>query len=266
MPATVKQTYPQSWPAYNEAQTKEQDKFQTLLHDLCSDLVTVPPKFGRPRLPLSDALFNVTFKVYSTVSQRRFLSDLRGAYRRGYISKVPHFNSISNYLESPELTPILRDFITKSSLPLRAVESDFAVDSSGFTTCRHTRWFDVKYGREMTRAEWVKCHVMCGVKTNIVTAVEIGDKHASDVKFFCPLVETTSRNFTISEVSADKAYGSLLLMLSTLQAVHRSCRFQAMLPETLEERISRCFTTSCSGARNFSSIITSGLTSNPPSA
>ena len=210
IPTTVKQTYPQSWPAYNEAQTKEQDKFQTLLHDLCSDLVTVSSKFGRPRLPLSDALFNVTFKVYSTVSQRRFLSDLREAYRRGYISKVPHFNSISNYLENPKLTPILRDFITKSSLPLRAVESDFAVDSSGFTTCRYTRWFDVKYGREMTRAEWVKCHVMCGVKTNIVTAVEIGDKHSSDVKFFCPLVETTSRNFTISEVSADKAYGSLL--------------------------------------------------------
>ena len=140
MPATAKQTYPQSWPAYNEAQTKEQDQFQALLHDLCSGLVTVSPKFGRPRLPLSDALFNVTFKVYSTVSQRRFLSDLREAYRRGYISKVPHFNSISNYLESPELTPILRDFITKSSLPLRAVESDFAVDSSGFTTCRYARW------------------------------------------------------------------------------------------------------------------------------
>jgi len=218
MPATAKQTYPQSWPAYNEAQTKEQDKFQALLHDLCSGLVTVSPKFGRPRLPLSDALFNVTFKVYSTVSQRRFLSDLREAYRRGYISKVPHFNSISNYLESPELTPILRDFITKSSLPLRAVESDFAVDSSGFTTCRYARWFDLKYGKEMTREEWVKCHVMCGVKTNIVTAVEIGDKHASDVKFFSPLVETTSRNFMIAEVSADKAYGSLL----TTDAVHKA--------------------------------------------
>ena len=62
----------------------------------------------------------------------------------------------------------------------------------------------MKYGKEMTRAEWVKCHVMCGVKTNIVTAVEIGDKHASNVKFFSPLVETTSRNFMIAEVSATR--------------------------------------------------------------
>jgi len=51
-----------------------------------------------------------------------------------------------------------------------------------------------------------------------VTAVEIGDKHASDVKFFSPLVETTSRNFMIAEVSADKAYGSLL----TTDTVHKA--------------------------------------------
>ena len=54
--------------------------------------------------------------------------------RRGYISKVPHFNSISNYLKKPELTSILQDFIVQTSLPLRSVETDFAADSSGFTT------------------------------------------------------------------------------------------------------------------------------------
>src|SRR5258706_10274768 len=64
--ATKRTTYPQAWSAYNEAQTNEQDKFQSLLRDLCSGLVSVPAKNGRPRLPLSDALFNVTFKVYST--------------------------------------------------------------------------------------------------------------------------------------------------------------------------------------------------------
>ena len=132
--ATERTTYPQNWSAYNEAQTQEQDKFQTLLADLCSGLVTVQPKSGRPRLPLSDAVFSIAFKVYSTVSQRRFMSDLREAHTRGFISKVPHFNSISNYLENPELTPILFNLITQSSLPLKSVEVDFAADSSGFTT------------------------------------------------------------------------------------------------------------------------------------
>jgi hypothetical protein len=177
-----KRTYPQNWSAYNEAQTHEQDRFQVLLADLCAGLVTEQPKNGRPRLPLSDAVFNIVFKVYSTVSQRRFMSDLREAHSRGLISKVPHFNSISNYLENPNLTPILKGLITESSLPLKSVETDFAADSSGFSTSRFTRWFDIKYGTVKQKQDWVKCHLMCGVKTNIVTAVEIHDQFASDVK------------------------------------------------------------------------------------
>ncbi len=201
-------TYPQAWSAYNEAQTNEQDKFQSLLHDLCSGLVSAPTKNGRPRLPLSDALFNVTFKVYSTVSQRRFMSDLREAHRRGYISKVPHFNSISNYLENPDLTSILQNFITQTSLPLKAVESDFAVDSSGFTTSRFTRWFDHKYGQVREQHDWVKCHLMVGTKTNIVTAVEIHGRHTNDSPVLPALVNGTAQNFQITEVSADKGYAS----------------------------------------------------------
>jgi transposase len=216
--AAVRPTYTQSWPAYNAAQTNEKDKFQTMLADLCGT-VTQPQikRSGRPNLPLSDAIFSAVFKVYSTVSGRRFMSDLRDAAGKGFISKAPHYNSIFNYLENPEMTPILRDLITQSSLPLQSVEKDFAVDSSGFMTTRFVRWFDVKYGKEQSKREWVKCHLMCGVKTNIVTAVEIGDKHASDVKFFPPLVEATAQNFTISQVSADKAYGSNV----TCDSVHK---------------------------------------------
>ena len=201
-------TYPQNWSAYNAAQTHEQDKFQTLLADLCSGLVTPPSKTGRPRLPLSDAVFNTVFKVYSTVSQRRFMSDLREAQRRGLISKVPHFNSISNYLENAELTPILRALIEQSALPLKAVETDFAVDSSGFTTCHFTRWYDHKYGVVKQQHDWVKCHIMCGVKTNIVTAVEIHGRNTNDCKLLPALVNTTAENFQIAEVSADKGYAS----------------------------------------------------------
>ena len=206
--ATERRTYPQAWTAYNSAQTNEKDTFQSMLADLCRSIPQPQRKrTGRPTLPLSDAIFSAAFKVYSTVSARRFMSDLREARNRGFIAKVPHFNSISNYLENPEMTPILRELITQSSLPLQSVEKDFAVDSSGFMTTRFVRWFDVKYGKEQSKREWVKCHLMCGVKTNIVTAVEIGDKHASDVKFFPPLVEATAQNFAISQVSADKAYG-----------------------------------------------------------
>lgn len=80
-----RKTYPQNWPAYNKAQTQEQDKFQQLLCDLCAGIEEPAWKSGRPPLPLKDMIFSAAFKVYSTFSSRRFMSDLRQAKERGYI-------------------------------------------------------------------------------------------------------------------------------------------------------------------------------------
>jgi transposase len=106
------------------------------------------------------------------------------------------------------LTPILQDLITKSSLPLGSVETDFAVDSSGFTTSRFHRWFDHKYGAVREHHDWVKCHLICGVKTNIVTSVEIRGRNANDSTVLPALVNSTAQNFTLSEVAADKGYAT----------------------------------------------------------
>ena len=50
--------------------------------------------------------------------------------------------------------------------------------------------------------QWVKVHLMCGVKTNVVTAVEIREKDASDTKLLPDLVNTTGAHFNMREVSA----------------------------------------------------------------
>lgn len=202
-------TYRQNWPAYNEAQTNEKHQFQSLLRDLCNGIQNPVQGKGRPRLPLSDAVFAVTFKIYSTFSGRRFISDLNDAHSKGYLSEVPHFNSIFNYLENPALTSVLTDLIVQSSLPLKSVEVDFAADSTGFTTSRFVRWFDHKYGVVRQQHAWVKCHIMCGVKTNVVTAIEIREPLAQDSPILPALVETTAKNFAMAEVSADKGYTSI---------------------------------------------------------
>lgn len=204
---TQRTTYPQQWAAYNAAQVNEKDQFQILLHELCKDIKTpVQQGKGRRRLPLSDALFSAVFKVYSTFSGRRFMSDLRESQERGFIARTPHFNCIFNYLEKPELRPILTSMVELSALPLKAVEDNFAVDSSGFGVSRFFRWYDHKYGVTKDRRDWVKIHVMCGVRTNIITAVEIHGRDASDAPLLRPLLDTTKKHFAVSEVSADKGY------------------------------------------------------------
>src|SRR5258708_17004692 len=204
-----RKTYPQNWPKYNAAQTTDQDKFQELLCELCSGVPVPESNPGRPPMPISDAVFSAAFKIYSTMSGRRFMSDLREAHRRGYISHIPHYNSIFNYLENESLTPIRQSLIAESSLPLKTVEVDFAVDSSGFTTSKFTRWYDKKYRRVREKHDWVKAHLICGVRTNVVTAIQIADRDANDSPFMAPLVEATAKNFKISDGSGGKAYSTV---------------------------------------------------------
>ena len=214
----TRKTYSQNWPAYNAAQTTEKSHLQALLYELCRSVPEPEQQRGRPRLSLADIIFASTFKVYSTVSGRRFQSDLQEAKRRGFLSKMPHYNSVFRYLESEALTPYLYELIATSAMPLKSVETDFAVDSSGFSTGQFTRWLDVKYGKEEDRRMWIKVHLMCGTKTNIVTSVEISDGYANDHGFFKPLVEKAAESgFTLKKVSADKAYLSGENLLTTLR-------------------------------------------------
>jgi transposase/predicted nucleic acid-binding Zn finger protein len=206
----TRKTYAQpDWPAYHRAQVNEKRLFLYLLNQLCQG-VGSPAQYGagRKRLPLEDMLFAMCYKVYSTVSGRRFMSDLTDAKGKGYISNLPCYNSIFNYFESETLTPYLQMLIEESSLPLASIEKDFAVDSSGLSTCRFVQWVKAKYFDSEIREkkDWIKVHLMCGVKTNVVTAVEITGHYAADSPYFKPLVERTAQGFVMNEISADKAY------------------------------------------------------------
>jgi transposase len=213
-------TYKQNWPAYNRAQITEKRRLQSLLRELC---LGVPERSrerkGRLPTPMADVVFCIVYKVYSTLSSRRFGSDLEDAHERGYLTKPMHPNKVNTRMEDASLAPILKGLIAQSSLPLRAIETSFAPDSSGFSTSRFVRWYDEKYGVERSGHDWVKVHLVTGTKTNVVTAVEIGDRNAGDCPQFKPMIEATARNFTIKEVSADKAY----LSVENLELVESLC-------------------------------------------
>jgi hypothetical protein len=201
-------TYKQDWPAYNAAQINEKAKFQTLLADLCRGVPEPPPgpKGGRPPVPMGDRVFASALKVYTTVSGRRASTDMRDARDKGHLAHAPHYSRVSRYLEDPAMTRTLMSLIAESARPLRVVECDFVIDSSGFATSRFVRWFDHKYGIVKQEYDWVKVSVCTGKTTNVVTAVEIDERYAADCPRFAPLLNATAETFTIREVSADSAY------------------------------------------------------------
>lgn len=204
-----RKTYAQPWREYDAAQHNEKDHFQDLLADLCAKIAEPEPKGGkkggRPPVPMRDAAFLAVFKTYCGFSARRFMSDMRGAHERGCIAAPVCHNSVVKAMENEALTPILQDLIRCSAAPLATVEHDFAVDSSGFCTNSYTRWYDVKYAQK-EQQHWVKAHIVTGVKTNCIAAVEIHEKRTGDCNVLPSLIATTAATFNVCEVSADKAY------------------------------------------------------------
>ncbi len=207
-----KPKYRQVWPAYNRAQGIEKERFRELLYDLCKSVENVPwltPGKGREPHTRRDMIFAMTYQVYTLFSGRRFGTDLRELHRDSYLTRLISGMKVCQFFKKAELVPILKELVAISAMPLRTVEDTFAIDSSGFGTLLFERWYDEKYGVPSKRNLWIKVHLSCGTKTNIVTAVRIFDKDSADSPQLPPLVKETAKRFSIGEVSADKAYGSL---------------------------------------------------------
>jgi hypothetical protein len=203
----TRKTYVQDWPRYNAAQCAEKETVQSLLRGLC-DGISTPAHPGRGPKPIaySDAIFGMAMKVYGGMSARRSTTDIKACAEDGHMTRAPHYNSILASFDKPEMTPILVSLIKASAKPLASVETSFAVDSTGSGTAVYRRWFDAKYGREMSESTWLKAHAMVGVTTNIVTAISVTDSSGADSPKLPGLVASTAQRFTLAEVSADKAY------------------------------------------------------------
>ena len=186
-------TYPQDWVAYNQAQTQEKLLFLELLHEITSQIPQ--PKYKGNGRPPTD------------FGSRRSESDIQLARQLGYIDHTPHFNTILKYLNTPIMKRVLMKLIEMSSLPLKEVEENFAMDASGFSTIMTCNW-NKSRNNYSERRSFKKAHVMSGVKTNIITHLEVTDGYIHDSKMLERLVVSTNKHFQMKEVSADKGYSS----------------------------------------------------------
>lgn len=201
-------TYPQNWTAYNQAQCNEIELFDELLYHLVSMIETPKQdKPGRPRMELQDKLFCCIMKTYSQLSSRRAKCLYEQALQRQQIKHSPHFNMVSKTLNKKYLNALLQELIRISAQPVASIESNFAIDSSGFRCSTHGEYCKKAHGT-VRMQNWLKVHICTGVNTNIVTDVIITNEHRADSPQFKKLIKNTARNFGIHDVSADMAYCS----------------------------------------------------------
>jgi transposase len=202
----TKKTYTQNWNSYDTAQKYEKEKFMKLLSDLVQNIEQENYNFGRPKSPISDILYSLVFKVYSGFSSRRFNSDLRFSQEKGFISCDVPRSTMSDYFNKEEVTQMLQELVKISSRPLSSIENDFAIDSSGIGTSNYQRWFSYKHGKDIRSKKWLKCHIVTGVKTNIIPSVKITSEFENDCPQLRELLNNIEEVFEIKEVSGDKAY------------------------------------------------------------
>ena len=188
---TVRKSYGQDWKNYNLAQESEKQLFMKFLADITNKISQPTYAFGRPNNALSDSVYSMVFKVYSTFSSRRFATDIQNAKEQKYVEKKIPRSSISDSFNKKEITPLLSQIVQITSLPLQSIEKDFAIDSTGFETSNFQRWFSFKYGKEINSRRWIKCHFMTGVKTNIITSVNVTSEFDNDSGCGTELINTT---------------------------------------------------------------------------
>lgn len=203
-----RKTYKQDWPAYNEYQAREAEWFHPLLAELCMPLEgkRTGPAGGRPRIQIRDAMFAAIFKVNSNNSARRVMPWVRDAKDRGFLGELPSYNSTIRFISQEWLTPLLEELIAQSVRPIRALETDFAVDSTGFGTRTYYKHRIKKRNVEIDHEDHIKLHACVGIVSHAIVAAKVTTRNVNDSPLFPPLFETTAKQFTIREVSADKGY------------------------------------------------------------
>ena len=119
---------------------------------------------------------------------------------------IPCFKTLANYREDNSLLKILDDLITESSKPLSVIEHDFGTDSTGIKTRLFSTWYSLRVKKRIKKRDHITVHVSMGIKSTIVTALNIETKQGRDNVIFREHVGTTNENFKINEWSGDGMY------------------------------------------------------------
>jgi hypothetical protein len=220
--ATVGKTLPtvpsrpgRLWPEYDAAQQAEHPEFDDYLWDLLRQIdepTRSASQPGRPPIPLRLQAFHTIKKVHFGQSSRRArgLLEQTSSGVEGSIARVPNYTVPSRFLNRPDACEVLLRLVEFSALPMRELENGgtVGVDSTGFSTSARGNYATEKYdpGR---KHEWVKGHLVGGLRTHAVLSVAVTDGRVADCPQFVPLIKrVVALGFAPSAAVADKAYST----------------------------------------------------------
>ena len=195
-----KERWPRDEVLYNEIQETE------FLHffDFVRYLTNCVCKGKKMKNIISSMLIWHKFPNLSTRRARGLLLLLK---KFGIINfNIPCFKTLSNYRESNSIQIILDKLIEESSKPLSVIEHDFATDATGIKTKIFSSWYSLRCKKEIKKRDHLTVHITTGVKSNIVTAINVETKSGKDNLIFREHVDKTVKNFDTHEFSGDGRY------------------------------------------------------------
>ena len=166
------------------------------------------PGRGRPRIPLKDAVYCVTMKVYGTMSGRRATTDLRTCEEQGHVRSCARLQLDFPLRRAGRSAAALADARRGVREAVRRRSSEPSRRTRLASRRRHTSdGSTTRTARIEACSAGSSCHAMIGTITNVITAVDVTEGHVNDSPMFEGLLERTAANgFEMREVSADKAY------------------------------------------------------------
>lgn len=144
---------------------------------------------------------------FPTLSVRRARSFLLFLQKYKIINmNIPCFKTLSNYRAENTLLRVLDALIEESSKPLAKIEHDFATDATGIKTKLFSSWYSLRAKKRIRKRDHLIVHASMGMKSKIVTALNVETAQGKDNVLFREHVDTTARNFAIDQWSGDGMY------------------------------------------------------------
>ncbi|HTU80769.1 MAG TPA: transposase [Candidatus Acidoferrales bacterium] len=192
-----------------------------LIHSLKRTVDKSPPEIvtpqqpyrgGRAGSPYTSRVAALIAKISNGASSDTMFNEFKRMISDGILKlkNPPDGNRISEWLNSPVITPFLEECLRLTARPFVEREAGAIIDSSKVSQLMTASAMGVDYlGDKRPQADWMKCHALVGVESMVIMAVEFSGtigQETHDINFLEPLILKATKTYSLQYLIADKAY------------------------------------------------------------